>query len=56
MLGGDLVSEEFRRAGTRVRDQGLLGAEFQSEGFPEELRQFRLDFLGRASRDWRLIM
>jgi hypothetical protein len=24
VLGGDLVSEEFRRAGTRVRDQGFL--------------------------------
>jgi hypothetical protein len=25
VLGGDLVSEEFRRAGARVRDQGFLG-------------------------------
>jgi hypothetical protein len=24
VLGGDLISEEFRRAGTRVRDQGFL--------------------------------
>ena len=46
VLDDDVVAEEPRGLAARVGDQGLLGAEFQSEGFPEELRQFRLDFLG----------
>ena len=46
VLDGDLVAEEPRRAGTRVRYQGFLLAQFQSEVIPEELGQALFDLFG----------
>ena len=56
VLDGDLVAEEGRSAGPGVREQGLVLVEFQPEIVTQERREAALDFLGCASRDWRLIM
>jgi hypothetical protein len=48
VLDGDLVAEEPRCAGTRVRDQGFLLRQFQSEVIPEELGQALFDLFGLA--------
>ena len=50
VLDGDLVAEEPRRASAGVGDQCFSGVQFQREGFPQELRQFRLDLLGLGPR------
>jgi len=56
VLDGDLVAEESRRAGTGMGNERLFLVEFQLEVIAQELCQAGFDFLGRASRDWRLIM
>jgi hypothetical protein len=50
VLDDDVVAEEPRRLGAGVADQGLVLAEFQPEGLPEERRQFGLDLLGFGLR------
>jgi hypothetical protein len=50
VLDPDVIAEEPRRLAAGVGDQGLLLAEFQSEGLPEELRQPGLDLLGFGFR------
>jgi hypothetical protein len=56
VLDDDVIAEEPRRLGAGVGDQGLIRVEFQGEGLSQEPCQLRLDLLGCASRDWRLIM
>ena len=46
VLDGDLVAEELRRAGTRVRDQGLGLRQFQFEVVTQELGEALFDLLG----------
>jgi hypothetical protein len=50
VLDGDVVAEEACPLGAGMGDQGLFLAEFQAEGLPEELRQFRLDLFGFGLR------
>jgi hypothetical protein len=50
VLDGDVVAEEPRRLAAGVGDQGLVLAEFQAEGLPEERCQFGLDLLGFGLR------
>jgi len=46
VLHGDLIAEESRRAGPRVRDQCLLLRQFQLEVITQELCKALLDVLG----------
>jgi hypothetical protein len=50
VLDAYFVSEEPRRLAAGVGNQGFLLVQFQPEGFPEEVRQFFLDFLGFGLR------
>jgi len=56
VLGDDVVAEESRLLGTGVGDQRLVRRQFQLELVAQEPGETLLDFLGCASRDWRLIM
>jgi len=46
MLAHNLITEEFRRPCSRMRQERFCLGEFQLERFAQELSEFAFDFLG----------